>query len=200
MPLAEYYARVLATDVSAKQIANATPHPRVEYRTAPAEVSGLPDHSADLVTVAQAAHWFDLPAFYQEVKRVLAPGGALVLWTYATSTVDGDAVQAGFHHWHATQVHEYWPPERHWVDELYQTLPFPFHEVAAPPLELTADWDLREFLGYLDTWSAVSQYKKQRGRDPVPDAAAALGGAWGDPATRRTVRWPLGVRIGYDRG
>lgn len=153
----------------------------------------------NLVTVAQAAHWFDLPAFYREVERVLAPGGALVLWTYGTPRVDGEAVQAVFHQWSSSVVGPYWPAERHWVDEGYQTLPFPFAERAPPRLELTADWDLRELLGYLDTWSSVSQYKKVRNRDPVPEVAASLGRVWGAEDSPRTVRWPLGLRIGRVR-
>ena len=199
VPLAEHYRRVLATDVSARQIANATPHPRVQYRTAAAQDSGLPAHAADLITVAQAAHWFDLPAFYREVELVLAPGGALVLWTYGTPRVDGESVQPVFHHWSSTVVGPYWPAERRWVDEGYRTLPFPFAEISPPKLELTADWNLRELLGYLDTWSSVGQYRKVRNADPVPEAAAALAEVWGMAEATRTVRWPLGLRIGYLR-
>jgi SAM-dependent methyltransferase len=162
-------------------------------------VSGLPDGSVNLVAVAQAAHWFNLPAFYLEVERVLAPGGALVLWTYGNPRVDGKAIQDVFHGWSSSVVGPYWPVERHWVDEAYQTLPFPFAEITPPRLELTADWSLRELLGYLDTWSAVSQYRKIRNRDPLPEVAAALGEVWGTEEERHTVRWPLGMRIGYVR-
>jgi SAM-dependent methyltransferase len=199
VPLAECFDRVLATDISARQLANAVPHPRVEYRAAAAESSGLPDGSVDLVTVAQAAHWFNLLTFYQEVERVLAPGGALVLWTYGNPRINGQPVQDAFHRWSTAVVGPYWPVERHWVDEAYQTLPFPFAEITPPRLELTADWNLRELLGYLDTWSSVSQYRKIRNRDPVPEAAAALAEVWGAEEDRRMIRWPLGMRIGYVR-
>src|SRR5207249_7256547 len=71
--LAQRFDRVIATDASADQIAHATAHPKVEYRCAPAEASGLADGIADLAVAAQAAHWFDLPDYYAEVRRVAPP-------------------------------------------------------------------------------------------------------------------------------
>ena len=65
--LAPHFRRVVATDASAEQVRHAVAHPSIDYRVAQAEDSGLADHSVDLVTVAQAAHWFDLPRFYAEV-------------------------------------------------------------------------------------------------------------------------------------
>src|SRR5262245_38403499 len=73
--LAAHFKRVIATDASATQIANGETHPRVEYRVAPAEQSGLAAASVDLLTVAQALHWFDLPRFFVEANRVLRPRG-----------------------------------------------------------------------------------------------------------------------------
>ncbi|TXH78069.1 MAG: class I SAM-dependent methyltransferase, partial [Thiothrix sp.] len=69
--LAEHFQQVIATDASAQQIAVAEPHPKIEWRVASAEASGLADHSVDLITVAQALHWFDLEQFYAEAQRVL---------------------------------------------------------------------------------------------------------------------------------
>src|SRR5437764_2789848 len=69
--LAECFDRVIAIDASEKQIANAERHPCVEYRIATAEQSGLEAGSVDVVTVAQALHWFDLQQFYAEARRVL---------------------------------------------------------------------------------------------------------------------------------
>lgn len=194
VPLAGIFRRVLATDISERQLANAVAHAGVEYRVAVAQDSGLPAASVDLVVVAQAAHWFDLPAFYAEVRRVLAPGGAVVLCTYGMSHLDEPAVESVFQHWSSTVVGPYWPPERRLVDEGYRTLPFPFAERIPPSLELTARWNLRELLGYVDTWSSVSQYREQMQRDPLPALAEALGAVWGPGA--RTVRWPLAMRVG----
>ena len=57
-------------------------------RVAPAEATGLPAASAELVTVAQAWHWFDAEAASAEVLRLLAPGGVLALvWNMLDVTI-----------------------------------------------------------------------------------------------------------------
>jgi SAM-dependent methyltransferase len=46
-----------------------------------AEATTLPDHSVDLVTAAQAAHWFDREKARREFVRILKPGGwTVLLW------------------------------------------------------------------------------------------------------------------------
>ena len=110
LDLAQRFDRVVATDASREQIASATPHPKVEFRVAPAEQSGLPDGSIGLITVAQALHWFDLERFYAEAKRVLSPGGALAVWAYGINVVEGDGVNQLVQDFYANIVGPYWPP------------------------------------------------------------------------------------------
>ncbi len=191
--LAGHFPRVVATDASAAQIAHAVPHPRVEYGVAPAEASGLPDGAVDLVTVAQALHWFDFARFYAEVRRVLAPGGAIAVWSYDLAQFD-PAVDGLVRRLARETVGPYWPPERRWVDEEYRTLPFPFAEVPAPAFHLAELWDLARFAAYLRTWSAVVRFRAVTGRDPVAELEPELAAAWGDPGEVKTVRWPLHVR------
>ncbi len=83
--LAERFERVVGTDASAAQIDKAQARERVEYRVALAEDSGLAAASADLVTVAQAAHWLELPRFYEEVRRVARADAILALVTYCSA-------------------------------------------------------------------------------------------------------------------
>jgi SAM-dependent methyltransferase len=193
--LAERFARVIATDASAEQIANAVPHPQVGYRTAPAEASGLDPASVDLLTAAQAAHWFDLPAFYQEARRVLKPGGVLALVTYGIMTVDraADPVIGRFYR---DVIGPYWPPERRHVEAGYRSLDFPFAEVGLPPLAIEVAWRRGDLLGYVDTWSAVRGAERALGRAPVEVFQAELARVWPDPDERRSVRFPLSVRAG----
>jgi SAM-dependent methyltransferase len=193
--LAEHFARVFATDASAEQVKSAEPHPRVEYAVARAEECPLPDRRADLVTVAQALHWFDFDRFYEEVRRVCRPGGVLAVWTYELHSVN-PAVDEILHRFQADFVGPYWPPDRVWVDTHYRTIPFPFPELPAPRLNMTAEWNLPRMLGYMSTWSATKAFIKANDFDPVEQLTGEFAVAWGDPAQVRTVRWELTVRIG----
>jgi SAM-dependent methyltransferase len=193
--LAERFAEVVATDASAAQVANATPHPGVRYRVAPAEQSGLADGSVDLVTVAQAAHWLDLDAFYAEARRVARPGAILALVTYGIMQVEGGPGPVVDHFYHAV-AGPHWPPERRHVETGYRSLPFPVPDLPTPDLAITVSWALADLIGYVETWSAVRALEAASGRTPVERFHAALAEGWGDPAARRNVRWPLALRLG----
>ncbi len=194
--LAAHFAHVRATDASADQIAHAERHAGVDYAVAPAERSGLPDARADLVTVAQALHWFDLPAFYAEVRRVLRPGGVIAAWTYGVHLTEGDDVQAVVRHFHDHVVGPHWPPERRHVENGYSELPFPFARIATPQFTMQVRWTLAQLLGYLGSWSATARYRQASGSDPLPALQQQLLPRWGDPAQPRTVSWPLSVVAG----
>lgn len=194
--LAAHFARVHATDASAGQLAQAVAHPHVEYVVATAEHSGLADSSADLVTVAQALHWFDLPAFYAEVRRVLKPDGIIAAWTYGVHVTEGDEVNAQVRHFYSDIVGPYWPPERRHVENGYRELPFPFTRIDAPPFTMQVQWSLPQLLGYLGSWSATARYRQANGSDPLPALEQALRPLWGNPAQPRTVSWPLSLLVG----
>lgn len=194
--LAPHFQSVIATDASAEQIAAASGPANVQFAVAPAEHSGLASASVDLLLVAQAVHWFDLDAFYAEARRVLRPGGLIALLTYSSHSVNPEVdLPSGEYYLHT--VGPYWPPERKWVENGYRDLPFPFTELQCPAFMLTAEWDLRQFLGYQATWSASKRYRDATGIDPIPALAAALAPVWGSPELRRTVRWPLALRLGH---
>lgn len=192
--LAERFGEVYATDASAEQIAAAIPHHKVSYSVASAEYSGLPDRSVDMVTVAQALHWFDLPRFYMEVRRVLKPGGIIAVWSYGIHHVDDPAVDAVMQDFYRNTIGPYWPPERKLVEEGYRTLDFPFVELPVPPMAMEAAWTLQQLSGYLRSWSAVGRYVKEKGHDPVTAFAAKIAPLW-HVGTRR-ISWPLTVRVG----
>ena len=190
--LAQHFERVMASDPSEKQIREATTDPRVTYEVAPEEI-GLAGVSADLVTVAQALHWFDRPRFWIEARRVLRPRGVIAVWCYELQQVSPeiDAVINRFYH---VTVGPYWTPDRKLVEDGYRSIEFPFAEFAPPAFSMAAEWTLEHQVGYLGTWSAVGRYRKENGVDPVELVLPELERVWGD-RTRR-VEWPLSVRAG----
>jgi SAM-dependent methyltransferase len=193
--LAEHFEHVIATDASRLQLSQATPHPRVEYRVARAEASGLPDASVDLAVAAQAAHWFELDEYYAEVRRVLVPGGVIALASYGVARLDPD-IHAAMHPFYADTLKKHWPPERWHVDDEYRSIAFPFPELPAPKLELRVVWTLDQMLGYISTWSAVLALVKSGGGNEWKQFESTFTRAWGPPSTPRTIRWPLAIRVG----
>ena len=193
--LARRFEQVFATDASAQQIENAEPHARVTYRVARAERSGLPEASVDMIVAAQAAHWFDLPAFYDEARRVGRPGVILALVTYGVLRAD-EAIDSVIQNFYWNIIGSYWPPERRHVEEGYRAFAFPFEEVQAPPLTIRVSWTLDDLVGYVDTWSAVRGAERALGRSPVEDFRRDLGAVWSDPAARRAIDFPLSLRVG----
>ena len=196
LALAERFARVIATDASAAQVAAASPHAHIEYRVAPAEKSGLDSSSTDLVTVAQALHWLDLPSFYAEALRVLKPGGVLAVWSYGPVHCAHPAIDAVLTSFYVDVVGPYWPPERALVDSGYRTLPFPLPELAPPPFAMQHRWALEPLLGYIRSWSATARYVAARASDPVVALGDRLRAHWGDERGEQVIAWPLALRLG----
>jgi SAM-dependent methyltransferase len=171
----------------------------VAYYVASAEASSLAGGSVELITVAQALHWFDLDRFYDEARRVLKPGGVLAVWTYAKLQVDGGPIDAALSELYTDIVGPYWPEERRLVETGYRTLPFPFDEISIDSPPMVASWDRGRLLGYVRTWSAVQRYVEATGTDPVPELAERIAPFWSDPESRREIEWPLTVRAGLTR-
>lgn len=192
LSLAAHFERVTATDASAAQIAAALPHPRVDYRVAPAESSGIDGNSADLVTVAQALHWFDIERFFTEARRVLVPGGVLAVWCYGLCRVDPgiDALIDGLYR----ALDAWWPPERRLIEEGYRSIVLPVPAISPPAFEMSAVWSAEAMLGYLRTWSACQRHLAERGTDAVTAVENELRALWG--GGERAVRWPLALKVG----
>jgi SAM-dependent methyltransferase len=197
--LAQYFQRVIATDASPDQIAQAQRHDRIEYRVEKSEQVSIASGSVDLVTVAVAVHWFDLEDFYQEVRRVLKPGGVLAVWTYHLTSIDPE-VDRVVEKYYSQVLAGYWPERFHYLDERYQTLPFPFEELQTPSFSYQADWDLEHFAGFLDSWSGTRRYHEAHGRHPLEEIWPELLKAWGEPTRVRKITWPLFLCVGKANG
>jgi SAM-dependent methyltransferase len=165
--LAPHFQHVYATDISEKQLANAVPAPNIHYSVGSAENSGLPENSMDLVSVAQAYHWFDFNRFEQEVRRVLKPGGKIAIWGYGLFYSNNDKFNQAVQDFYSGVLGKYWDPERSWVDKHYATVPFPFDPLPDFESTMKYSWDRRKLQGFLDSWSAVQHYKREQTVDPV---------------------------------
>lgn len=191
--LASHFSRVVGTDLSDKQVVNAQAAPNVEYLVSPAEHLPVAAASVDLLTVAQALHWFDLGRFWPEVKRVLAPTGVVAVWTYGLLSVEGAEVDAVVQDFYRNVVGPWWPPGREHVENGYADLSFPFTPIEAPLFDMEVQWDLPGFLNYVRSWSATGALIAKTGQDPLPQLERQLEPLWG---SARKVSWPLGLRAG----
>lgn len=192
--LAARFERVIATDLAATLVAEATAHPRVEYRVAPAEASGLPAASVDLIVAAQAAHWFDWPRFVAECERVGRSGTVVGLVAYGNLEVDDReafAVIDGYHH---GTVGDYWPAGREHVENGYRDLRLPWTLIEVPTIAMTAVWSREELVGYISSWSATARYIDRHGSRAFDELRAALATMWADDE-RREIRWPLVIKL-----
>jgi ubiquinone/menaquinone biosynthesis C-methylase UbiE len=192
--LAEKFGKVLATDISTEQMKLALTRPNITYMHERAEATSLQAGSVDLVTVAQAIHWFDFDRFYEEVYRVCRPGALIAAWTYTVLQFTPE-VDAVIDELYSKITRPYWDKERRYVDARYQTIPFPFEEIANPGFQIQQKMTLEHLLGYLRTWSGVKHYIQKEKVDPVSLVADKLAAAWG-PEEQRDAVFPIHMRAG----
>jgi len=193
--LARWYNRVIATDASDKQIASAQQVSNVRYQVSVAEKTTITENSIDLITVAQALHWFDTTLFFEEARRVMKPEGIIAVWFYKMLTITSeiDAVINTLYH---EIIGDFWPEERKYIENDYADIVFPFDQITSPAFNMCAQWNLSALLGYLSTWSAVQKYRAVHGRDPLTTISDPLTKAWGDPYQIRKVSWTINPKLG----
>lgn len=194
--LADHFLNVAATDISNELLELAPRHPRIAYRQSAAEKSGLDPRSADLIAVAQAIHWFDLEAFWEETCRVLKPGGVFSFWGYTWPTVsDGiDGVLGELRGCLAS----HWPERSALLLGSYTALRPPFTELGHPHFQISLDWRLDDYLAHLRSWSAVRYYKEAKNEDIVAKFEPQFASRWADAG--RAVVWPLHLRVFRQNG
>lgn len=194
--LARYFERVIATDISAEQLRHASGPPNVSFRIAAAEKPEQAQQaSVDLVTVAQAAHWFEPGPFYATISAALKPDGIVAIWGYGLFRISPE-VDAILNPYGQDFLAPYWSDGNRIVLGGYREFPFPFERIETPRFDMSATWDLAWLKGYLDSWSATQAYKDRIGHDPFDTIAASLRSAWGEPARPRLITWDLTVLVG----
>lgn len=193
--LARHFEKVYGTDISEKQLENAVQKDNIVYKVAKAEETDFEGSTFDLITVAQAIHWFEFDAFYKEIYRLLKSEGVFAVMGYGhfSTNPDSDAILRKLHR---EILGPYWDPERRYVDDDYKTIPFPFDEVKVEEGKFseTFTWDFEHLLGYIASWSATQHYIKQVGHDPVDLIRGELKESWAKGNGK--AHFPLLLRIG----
>lgn len=192
--LAEYFDKVIASDASRAQVENAQQKSNVEYAVFPAERADIADGTVDLVTVAQALHWFDFDNFYNEVRRVARKGSVIAAWTYGLHSVSPEVDRITYR-LYGDVLDGYWPAEIRYIENDYRDIPFPFPQIESPVFTIELEWDLADMAAYLYSWSSVQKYMEQK-RDPVEMLHHDFASAWGDHAAKRKVTWQVHVKAG----
>jgi ubiquinone/menaquinone biosynthesis C-methylase UbiE len=195
LALATKFQQIIATDASATQIENAFPHERISYRVEPSEKTTIPLNSVDLITVGTAVHWFDFEPFYAEVRRVGKPGGILAVWTYSFPIIEPE-IDGWLGHFYWETLAGFWPERIHYLEERYETLPFPFEELQPPEFEMEATWSVDNLIGFLGSWSAVRKLIQAQGEVAFEGPLKELKRIWGKETKEYAIRWPLYFRIG----
>lgn len=207
--LASTYKSVIGTDTSNKQLEYAPKLPNIRYEcTSPIismselEAKIGTESSIDLVTVAQALHWFDHDTFYNQVKWILKkPNGVIAAWCYTIPEIDDqfDPIFQKFY----TESKPYWDSLRELVDNKYTGIEFPFEPVDGcdhtGPFEFRSEklMNLDEFCMYIRSWSAY-QTAKEKGVELLNDGVIKeFTRVWnGDENGLKSVMYPVYLRIG----
>lgn len=196
--LAKTFEQVYATDISQAQINNAARANNIHYSVQPAEKVDFPDNLFDLIVVAQAIHWFQFDQFYAELRRTAKKDALLCVTGYGKIEVS-DTIDPIIENFYNNTIGAYWDEERKYVEEEYKTIPFPFEQLGVPHFVNTQRWTLQHLLGYLNTWSAVKHFIREKGYNPVDTISKELEAAWGSQLEKE-IKFPILLRIGRVHG
>ncbi|RAP37944.1 hypothetical protein B1207_02850 [Legionella quinlivanii] len=199
LPWLNRFKQIIASDISQSQLDEAFKHPSVDYRCCSAEDSGIKAQSVDLITIAQALHWFNFDLFYQEVRRVAKPSALIAAWCYSLGRFDCNLDTIVWNLYENILGDNYWPRERRYIDNRYTDIPFPFEKIESPLFFIEKEFNLDDFKGYLNTWSAVKEYQLQNQTNPVELISDELTLAWGAPDQIRKMQWPIHLLAGRVR-
>jgi len=191
--LAKSFKQVKASDISSRQIENASTAANIEYHLSGVEQTDFASDSFDLITVGQAIHWFDREKFYTEVNRVGKLGAIIAAFGYNPVHFSPPFDEA-LNRFYFDVIYPYWDTERKVVEDQYQSISFPFEEIDAPDFRTNLEWSIKDLHGYITTWSAVQHFIKQNGFNPVDEFVEGIRPLW--KKETESVYFPVFLRLG----
>jgi ubiquinone/menaquinone biosynthesis C-methylase UbiE len=194
--LAKFYKNVVASDPSYAQIENAVPHERIQYLVGAEEQPAIQTESVDMVTIAQALHWFEFDSFFEEVRRVARPRGICAAWSYDFNLPIQPDLDAALNKFYFETLGPYWAPNNKLIWNAYRDIPFPFDRIDSPKFLIEAELNLVEFIGYLSSWSSTSKYIEQTKSNPLEELFDQIQPLWGDPTLKKNLQWDLHILVG----
>ena len=194
--LSDYFEKVVATDLSEKQLLQAAPKENIAYSVSKAEQTSFADNSFDLITVAQAYHWFQFNDFEKEAKRVAKPAAIIAVWGYNIPASDNETINGRTRHFYTKIVGPYWDAERKYIDESYKTVPFNFDELPSKEFSIHVRWNKEDLTGYLNSWSSVQHFITANHYNPVNEMATQLITIWPSEKNEIEFVFPVFLRIG----
>ena len=140
---------------------------------------------------------FDFDEFYKEVRRTAKDNALICVIGYGRLQVCKtiDDIITNFY---KNIISNYWDEERKYIDENYQTIPFPFEELEVPKFTNSIYWSVEHLIGYINTWSAVKHFIKENGFHPTNELRSDIEINWGFNSKRK-IRFPLLLRIGIKK-
>ena len=196
---APHFQQVMATDISMKQLEHAVHNARIIYSIGSAEKTLFPDDSFDLITVAQAYHWFHFESFFHEATRVGKADSIVAVWGYGLIHCQTPALNNIIKYFYSETVGRYWDAERTYVDDGYKTIPFYFQNLPSQDFSIDLTWNWEDLVGYFNSWSSVQHFIKANQTNPVDEFASELRKYWIDPQEKKLFSFPLFLKIGKIR-
>jgi ubiquinone/menaquinone biosynthesis C-methylase UbiE len=193
--LAEYFKKVIATDISAAQIEKAIPKGNIEYSVCSAESTPFADNTFDLVTVAQAYHWIKWDEFKKEVTRVCKANAVIAVWTYDRNSLGDKKIDDAIRGFYENVTKPYWDYERKYVEEKYSTVEFDYELLPVKNFETILNWQREDLIGYISSWSAVQKYIKINGQSPIPIIEEEIKKLWVKGEAKKVV-FPIYLKLG----
>ncbi|CAG2053415.1 unnamed protein product [Timema podura] len=186
--LAPHFTSILGVDPSDAAIQEArgsNPPRNVQFRVGSAESLDVKPGSVHLVTASQACHWFNLPRFYRETERVLAPGGVLAMYGYLLPRPLLGDIQLGHivDKYYNTTLGDYVLDGskkvylNNYRDQEFNSVPFIGEPLVRTSTthgivlnyfrdeSVSADYQatVADLVGYVNSWSACQNYRRQHG-------------------------------------